>query len=39
MPDGKGFKESFSPLSRKDCIDIRDSWAKSLYEKLFNWLV
>ena len=27
------------PLSKTDCLTMRDSWAKELYERLFNWLV
>jgi myosin-5 len=28
-----------SPLSKAECLNQRDSWAKELYERLFNWLV
>lgn len=28
-----------SPLSKDACSGMRDSWAKALYERLFNWLV
>ncbi|CAD8077781.1 unnamed protein product [Paramecium sonneborni] len=28
-----------SPVSYNQCIQNRDSWAKELFERLFNWLV
>ena len=28
-----------SPLKANECEASRDSWAKTLYERLFNWLV
>jgi myosin-5 len=27
------------PLSKADCYSMRDSWAKEIYERLFNWIV
>lgn len=26
-------------MTKAECLNMRDSWAKELYERLFNWLV
>lgn len=34
-----GKEKILSPLKKQDCLHIRDSWAKEIYETLFSWIV
>ncbi|CAD8045944.1 unnamed protein product [Paramecium primaurelia] len=34
-----GKEKILSPIKLLDCIRIRDSWAKEIYERLFNWII
>jgi myosin-7 len=34
-----GGTEIPSPISKNDCINFRDSLAKAMYDKMFNWIV
>ncbi|CAD8134717.1 unnamed protein product [Paramecium pentaurelia] len=34
-----GKEKILSPIKLLDCLRIRDSWAKEIYERLFNWII